>query len=974
MKHLFLALVVMMMGIVGVAQTGFLKGKITQLDGNKKIEVPMVKITSITTGKMALANVFGEYVINLPAGEHKIAFEAASLEKDTFLVTILASETKILDIEMMSPTLNVIEIVASRIVNDGGVIAIAKETQESEKIVTVTTAKELESKGESNIGAGAKKMTGMSTVGDVLYVRGLGDRYNVAYLNGLPIPSPNPDFRVIPLSVFPTDVVSSVSVSKVMSSELYGDFSGGAFNIVTKSYLDKPTLSVSIGTGVNSQTTAQNFKSYEGGKADYFGVDDGTRSVPEFVKNNSSKVAYSAINTIYPNSFYNSVEGKSTGFLDNFGTAIHKAAPNSNFSIMGGNFIDFSKSESKSSGFGFLALLNHDHSLKTSFGKIKLINAQSEERLNYDIEKYNRTTSTTGLLSMYLRLNPDHNITFNTLFINTSDNETRDTWGQHFDYARDIYSSRLTYKQNYVSTNQILGSHKLMKPRKDENFSRLLIDWRGSYNLTGSKEPDRRQVVLFYDDKDATENYAFNYIDKNENHRFFSQLEETEIAGKVNTRFVVKFRDDLSENRNKVEELTVVNVGLDYKSKKRDFDYKQYNYILNELSSNIGDNVDIQNMNNYLNSEQHDQGQFYIQEVSNFGSSYRANLDVYGGYADIKLKMNKLELIPGFRYEISNQVVVNRNQQTPSIIEKTSNPASDLLPSFIVKFSASKIDVVRLAVSKTVTRPKFNELAPFQYTLFFAGMKAEGNPLLENGKNYNLDLRYEHYPNSGEMITIGAFYKYLDTPIEQTMKATASGQLMSFSNALSAQVGGIEFEFVRSLGFFIKDGEKRDTSILKHFGIGLNATYMFTKVNVDTSDMGTVNTNSVRPLEGASPFLLNLDLRYENKFDNNNKLMLAVAYNVFGKRLVTVGSNGIGDSYAQSVNTLNFISKLSFNNQLTVGFKIKNILNSAIDIIQEDKVKSGEYINVSNVKQGVDASFSLGYTLDYKKKKRLKNL
>ena len=305
-----------------------------------------------------------------------------------------------------------------------------------------------------------------------------------------------------------------------------------------------------------------------------------------------------------------------------------------------------------------------------------------------------------------------------------------------------------------------------------------------------------------------------------------------------------------------------------------------------------------------------------------------------------------------------------------TIIEKTNNPSSNILPSLIAKYSASEKDVIRFVASKTITRPKFNELAPFQYTLFFAGMKAEGNPTLKNGQNYNLDVRYERYPRPGEMITVGAFYKYLDSTIEQTMKATASGQLMSFSNALSAQVGGIEFEFVRNLTFLIKDEAKRDSSILKDFGIGFNSTYMFTTVNIDTLDFSSINTNSIRPLEGSSPFLLNLDLRYEKKFENKNKLLLAVAYNVFGKRLVTVGSNGIGDSYAKPVNTLNFVSKMSFDNNLTVSFKEKNILNPSIEIIQEDKVNEGEYINVSSIQYGVDASLSVGYTIEYKKKNK----
>ena len=976
MKRSVLILSVLLLTQVGLfAQTGTLKGEITRDDDGLKEGVPFAKVWALESDRGKLCDVMGKFQMELPTGKHSIAIQTTglNLKNDTIEINIVEGLIYELNLELKSKESEVIIVTAKRKTNEVSDIAIMREAMEDDKVTTTVSSKSIEESGESNLGSGAKKMTGMSTVGDVLYVRGLGDRYNVAYLNGLPIPSPNPDFRVVPLSIFPTDVIRSVSVSKVMSSELYGDFSGGAFNMVTKSFLENPTLSISFGTGGNSQTTFQDFKTYKGGRTDYFGIDDGTRAIPDFVFENSTPVSYSAINTIYPNSFYNSVEGRSTGFIDNFGTKLSNALPNTSFSVTGGNFYNFSDSESGSSGFGFMTLLSHDHAYRSSIGSIKLINAQSEERLNYDIFKYNKTTSTTGLLSLYLRVNPDHNITFNTLFVNTSDDETRDTWGQHFDYARDIYSNRITYKQNYISTNQILGSHKFLKPDEKNDFSKLILDWRASYSLTGSQEPDRRQIVMFYDDIDATENYAINYIDKNENHRFFSQLNETEAAGKMNIKYVARHEMVRENNADKANELITINAGVDYKSKQRDFDYKQYNYILNTLAQQVGNNVDINNMDSYLNSNQHDSGQFYIQEVANFGSSYRAILDVIGGYVDAKFKVNDLEIIPGVRYEFSNQSVVNRNQQTPSIIEKTINNSGVFLPSFITKYTKSyedsyKKDVFRFAASKTVTRPKFNELAPFQYTLFFAGMKAEGNPELRNSSNYNFDFRYERYPKPGEMITIGTFYKYLDSPIEQTMKATASGQLMSFANALSAQVAGVELEYVRDLSFLTRDSSMQET--LKDFTLGFNTTYMYTTVNIDTTDLSTINTNAVRPLEGASPFLMNVNLRYKKKLnDNEDELMVALAYNVFGKRLVTVGSNGIGDSYARSVNTLNFVSRYKFENNLSIGFKVKNILNPAVNIIQEDKVNVGEFINVSSIKSGIDVSLSVGYTIDYSRKK-----
>jgi hypothetical protein len=966
MKNLFFV-TALIISVLGSAQTGAVKGTVYTFEEGVKTEVPFVNIWAIEAGVGTKTGFTGEYMFNLPIGKNTIAFSPVNLDKDTIIVDEKENGELVVDVEFFTAQLKVVTIIAKGKSNELTEVFTAKATQEDTKVTTKKTAKQIEEGGDSNIGSGAKKMTGMSTVGDVLYVRGLGDRYNVAYLNGLPVPSPNPDFRVVPLNLFPTAIVSSVSVSKVMSSELYGDFSGGAFNIITKSYLDKPSLTLSVGTGGNSQTIFKDFRTYSGGKTDYFGVDDGTRQVPDFVVANSKPLANSSINNIYSNVYYNSVEGKTTGFADNFGTIFTKAMPNTNFSISGGNFMEFPKSKDKSSGIGFLALLDHSTSFVNSNGNIKLINAQSEERLNYDIKKYTQSTATTAMISSYLRINPDHNITFNSLLINTSTDEVRDTWGSHFDYAKDVYSNRITYNQNYVLINQLIGTHKFLKPNDDSNFSRLVVDWRGSYNFTGTQEPDRRQIVMFYDEKDDVENYSFNFIDKNENHRFFSELNESEIAGKVNVKYIPKFQK-IENKADKYDELIVLNVGGDYKSKVRNFDYKQFNYILNTLASTYGSNANVNNMSNYLSSAEHDNGQFYIQEIPNSASSYRANLSVYAGYFDAKFKFNKLEIVPGLRTEISNQTVINRNQQVPSIIEKTDNNSIDILPSFIMKYSLTDKDVLRLVGSKTITRPKFNELAPFQYTLFFAGMKAEGNPELGNSQNYNFDARYERYPRPGEMITLGAFYKYIDSPIEQVMKATASGQLMSYANALSANVAGLEFEFVRNLSFLVKDQQKRDTTMLRDFAFGFNTTYMYSQVQIDTNNLSTINTNSSRPLEGASPFLINFSLKYDKKFENKNKLMLGMSYNVFGKRLVRVGSNGIGDSYALPVNSLNLISKFKFENSLSIGFKLNNVLNPAINIVQEDMQNVGERINVSNIKTGVDFSFSLAYTFKAKKK------
>lgn len=984
MKNLRLALIVTFCFLAGAAnaQTGTVEGKVYRtFNGVEEVlYMPIAEVSNGSLKKIGQSGFDGTYKLNLSEGDHYVIFRnsAMQLRTDTVLFQVKAGEVIKHDHEMFSEGTLTTVVINGKVNNDGGSeIKAVEDTKNDDKVTTQMTGAQITKKGASAVDDAAKKMTGLSTVGSTLYVRGLGDRYNVAYLNGLPVPSPHPDFRVVPLSVFPTDIVSSIQVSKVMSSELYGDFSGGAFNITTKSFYNDPTLKVSIGTGINTQTTFNDFRTYEGGKLDYFGFDDGTRAIPEYVINNSKPAPYSAVNDIYVNGTYKSVEGQSTGFRDNFGTRLQTALPNTNFSITGGNFFPSTKSRGNSKGFGFLVLLSHDNSFKYANGSLKIINAQSEERLNYDFDKYVKETSTTGLLNLYYRINPKNNISFNTLFVNNSSDETRETWGTHFDYVRNIYSRRLTYQQNYMAVNQIIGTHQLLPYSQDTTLSRLTVDWRGSFSLTGSQEPDRRQFVAFYDDINDTEHYAFNFIDRNENHIFHSRLEENEIAAKVNASYALKYGDVLNKrNDTIVGEVITLKVGADYKSKSRVFDYKQFNYILS--SSTFGNNVNIYDINSYLNSDQHDAGEFTIEEVANFGSSYLAVLDVTSVYTDIKFKLNRWQVIPGVRYENGLQSVENRNQQSPVKYEKTTLLSNAILPSLITRFNMTDKDVFRFVASKTLTRPKFNEVAPFQYVLYFAGAKAQGNTQLQNGTNYNADFRYERYGKPGELISLGAFYKYLDDPIEQTMLATASGQLLSYANANSANVAGAEFEYLRSLDFLVGDSAKRDTTFLKYLNLGFNASYMFTSVVIDTSNGGAINTNSVRPLEGASPYLINFDLSYQRRLGergvNEKNYLFALSYNVFGPRLFAVGSNGIGDQYEKPVSTLNFVSKVTFNDTYSIGFKAKNLLNPTINIVQEDQVNIGEELNVSSFKRGLDLSLSFSYNIpvDRKDKKKKK--
>ena len=247
--------------------------------------VPFVNLLIKETGQGSSTDFDGNYAISIAPGSYTIEVTFVGYTTQTLVVKVLANENKTVNINLVSNSELIDEFVV-----------VGKADRESKSMDILTTkqatglennlgAQKIEEVGASNASDATKKIVGLSVVGSgYVFVRGMGDRYNSAYLNGLPVASPDPDKKVIPLNIFPASVIQSLSVKKSFTSNLEGDFSGGAIDIKTKDYPEEPTLKVSLGTGFNSQTTFKDMLTYKGGKTDYFGFDDGTRSIPEAIK------------------------------------------------------------------------------------------------------------------------------------------------------------------------------------------------------------------------------------------------------------------------------------------------------------------------------------------------------------------------------------------------------------------------------------------------------------------------------------------------------------------------------------------------------------------------------------------------------------------------------------------------------------------------------------------------------------------
>mgnify|MGYP000200447395 CR=1 FL=1 len=895
-------------------------GIITQISGELTETVPFANIMVKGTSIGAASDFDGAYQLSLKKGKYTLVISNIGLKTQELTIEIIDKDIMLnVALETNESTIGTFVYVEKS--SGESKAADIEAVKKSNGLESVIGAQKLKEKGISDVAEGATKVVGLSVVGSGnVYVRGMGDRYNSAYLNGLPIASPDPDKKVIPLDIFSASVIKNLAVKKAFLPNFEGDFSGGVMDINTKDYPSEKIFKVSLGTGFNSQTIGRQRMTYQGGRFDYFGFDDGTRAIPTEIANQEA---------------YKSTEGDQKIFGTNLNPIYKSVLPNSSFGLLTGNLFDLKNNKSK---IGYLISLNHSNSTKYEFGKYKVINTQEDVQIDYDFDEYTTKTSTSLLSNLAYEINDNNIITYNFLYVNLSEDETKEIYGSHWDYARNVYSRRYTFQQNSLMNNQLSGSHFLLKDNK------LRLRWSTAINTAKSTEPDRRQLVYFYDDKDNTENYTFNATDRIENHRFFSFLNENQFVAKAETEYIFKYNTENVENGSKIS----ATLGGQIKRKKRDFDYKQYVYDLNINQSS----VDVLSPDSYINKNSHDRGLFTIQEALNPASAYLAEQNINAAYGFFDINISKsIEIIGGARLELSDQKITYQDQTQPDFKRINRIVSTDILPSLILKYQPNDTNIVRMSASKTISRPGFKEVAPFQYTEVFAGATTVGNPELINGENYNFDLRYERYPKRGQFMAVGVFYKHLVNPIEKTMEV-ATNQLQSFRNAEKATVAGIEFEFNKSLDFL----GKTDSSFWSHVSLGLNGTYLYSKVNFEEG-ANVAQTNSERALQGASPYLINIDLAYSKYLTETTKANFSLSYNVFGRRIYNVGIYGLGDVYELPVNSLNLVAGLEFEH-FSYGLRVKNLLNQDVRFEQET---SNSPVLINSTRRGVFTSLSIGY-------------
>ena len=887
-KVFFLILLLVLSTMTALA--GNIKGTVLDKQTKEPLTGATIQITGTAQG--VVADIDGNYTLNVNDGTYTITVRYIGY-KDILLNSIKVKAETLLNFEMESDAqaLGEVSVVAKK--NLEGERALQMERQKATLAIENLGAKEMSIKGISNVEEGVKKITGISIASaGQLIVRGLGDRYSTTTLNGLPIASPNPDNKLIPLDIFPASTVQNITVSKVYDASAFADYSGAHIDISTKENVGSDFLSISFNAGGKFNTLGKDFY-----RMDSDGSLFNTPSLDQKLIDMSLTdfEEYARHNRLFNTSFQVSKK-----------TALPEFGGNIGFGKR------FTLGRNEVSVLGSIGVSNDLQTMDNA--SIRTLEATGNTLNEFNYDSYSNELKIAALGNLGYSFRTSDHIGYTFFYARNAIDTYMRREGVDYEDHHLIGSNNVTHIYS-LQNHQVNGKHHFGKQWD--------LNWSGSYSKTSSDEPDRRQVMFIRED-DQIKLFKLN---RQQTMRYFGSLNEDEWVGDLTVSY--RFGDN-----NKLQ------AGFTYKDKNRDYMGTRFYYNLNKLNPTI---TDIYDTDSFLNMENVENGSITIDRKKQPKDSYTAGNSIYAGYiATEYYPIAPLLVNLGVRYEISKQWVDYYTDGGKA--ERSELNKNDLFPSLNMKYQMNEKNSLRFAFSRTVTRPSFIEMAPFLYQESYGSAQIRGNADLQNGYNYNIDLRYELFEKNGDMLSITAYYKHLKAPIERVQTLSGGSAVHSFRNADNGMATGVEIEFRKE--------------IVKDLRFGVNGSYMYTNVKLPE---GGAYTNSQRALQGASPYLANADLTYSPAFSNDRQLSVALLYNLQGPRIHSVGISGLGDIKQQPVHTLNFTGSYRFNRRFAVKLQVNDLLNQDI-LFKQEVPTTGDKVEVERFRKGT--GFEVGFSYD----------
>lgn len=812
------------------------------------------------------------------------------------------------------------------------------------QVVSVLSAADIERTGEGDIAGALSRVTGLSVVGGgFVYVRGLGDRYSLALLNGSPLPSPEPLKRVVPLDLFPTSVIASSLVQKTYSANFPGEFGGGVINLTTKAIPRETFLTFSSDVSVNGETTNRLGYTYYGSSMDWSGFDNGNRDLKPALASylaSGQRISAGGVNTRAIASQL--VTGRNAVVQRD-----NNLPANGSANLTGGT--NFEIGDDATMGILFNAGYSNKWRTRDTLQQTASTLDLSQKELDFQRVITDNRIVVNGLVGFGIEAG-EQKLRWTNVFIRDTLKQARIGVGtrQNLSPTATLLQQDTAWYERQLVNSQLVGEFKLSP---DVNLS-----FRVGYANSKREAPDELSFE-YYRSNQASDPFGQVFINRLNNGQqgsaeaSYSYLNENLWSGSLDLSF--KVTPDLTGT-----------VGYAYSDTQRRTERRDF------LFTAPGGTPVVSALFRPDFLLQPDVIDFYnitLTDTNEANPVFDAGLLTHAGYGQVQAFITpEISLNVGVRYETATQSVapVQVFIVPTASLASTSLKQSYWLPAATLTWDITDQMKFRLSGSKTIARPQFRELIFQNFYDTDSNRLFRGNPLLTDSQLYNAEARYEWYFDRDQRFTIAGFFKRIDKPIESFSSFDDNSVVTSFANAPKADLYGVEIETQKYFDLGSEDGTG-------FFGtrralVIANYTYTQSKISVKAGDTVAVfNASSTSaldfftdgsPLTGQSDHLVNLQFGLEDT-ERLSQQTILLSYST--DRVTSRGASGQPDIKEKPGIQLDFVAREGFTlggKDAELKFEVRNLTNTKYQEFQESGANKIFY---NRYRQGISASIGV---------------
>lgn len=868
-----------------VVDNGKVTGKVT----DQKTGEALIGVTVIVqgTGTGAVTDVEGRYTLNLAPGIYTLEFKYMGYQtKAVSEVVVKPGVPTQLPVIMDEPkSKDLKEVVIRGSFKQETINALYTAQKNNASVSDGISADVIRKSPDRSTGEVLKRVSG-TTIQDnkFVIVRGLSDRYNTALVDNGVLPSTEPNRKAFSFDIIPANMIDNIIITKSATPDLPGDFAGGVINVQTKEIPDQYFFDIAVGSSYNTASTFKSFRTGYKSSTDFLGFDGG-RQLPS---------SFPGTTAILNNQLTVTEQRNAMKSLNNdYSIKDKKGLPGVNLQATLGNHWNTKKDGS----LGMIAAVTYSHAETVQRDMVRRY-----DNFDYKDNVYKYSSNLGGVLNFGYSAGKSK-IVWKNLYNRIFDDNFLFREGDNLSSNKYINYYAFDLIQKSLFKTALEGEHQVGQGQSK-------INWLLSYNKVTNNQPDQRKVSYgkALGDETAVLTADIGNVGK-ANNRLFSDLDENIYIASANYSHPFRFLNNKSSFK----------IGGLFQYRSRDFHARYLGLKLDPLKDG-NEAIAQRPITTLYANDAIDNGFYTLDDITATVDEYRATTTTGAGYLQLDNRLSdKFRLVWGVRVE-SFGLKVNAPIVGPTI--KVDNNWLDVLPSANLTYSLNESSNLRASYYRTVARPELRELAPLSYYDYEMSSLINGNPNLVRSQIDNADIRYELFPNAGEIFSGSVFYKKFRNPIESRVTSSGLSQYdVTPVNYTSAYNVGAEVELRKKLGFL------SENSFLKNTTFYANLAYI--KSVVDDNTM--VNAKD-RPLSGQSNYVINTSLSYALP---NDKVSFNLLYNRIGQRLYLVGEGGgadgsgkLGNIYESPRNLLDFQANMNISKRSSFRLNVKDILNA----------------------------------------------